>query len=150
MPHDPITVNRHIEEKTYTGGHDRMVFEKYIPPADVETGGFAVDPHRERDLDMARHVRTYLLTRFPVGYEWCVEADIAQGVLKISIPILMGVRNWYVVNLHTTPIDRGVLRGAGEILERYRLSRSRFNLGSFLDARAAHSALVVPSRRVPS
>ncbi len=149
MPSDPIEISRTIVERSSFGGHDSIVKENYIAPMDAD-GRVAADPHRESDRAMAQHVRAFLLTRFPVGYEWCVEADQAQGVIKISLPVLMGVCNWGVINLRTTPIDQGVLRVAGEILERYCQSRTRFQLASWLEARERHSKLVIPSRPIPT
>jgi len=149
MPHDPIDISRTIEEKTTFGGHDSIVKEQYIAPTDAD-GAVAHDPYRDADQALARKVRTFLLTRFPVGYEWVVQADLAHGIVRFNLPILMGVRWWYVVNLRTTPLDQGVLRGAGEILERYCQSRTRFQLAAFLEARHAHSKLLIPSRPIPT
>jgi hypothetical protein len=42
-----------------------------------------------------------------------------------------------------------VLKGGGELLERYRLPRGRFDLDRFLEARAAHSILLDRSKKVP-
>jgi hypothetical protein len=83
------------------------------------------------------------------GHLWGCIAEQRQGIVKFNIPILMGVNNWWIVNLHTTDIVDGMRRGAGEILERYGLARGRFQLVPFLEARQKFSALVVPSRKVP-
>lgn len=148
MPHDPITVHQTIIPKGRDSDHDSVLLDKYIAPANDE-GGVAFDRYKDKDTQLKWQVRNYLVTRFPVGYEWCVESDLAQGVVKISIPVLMGVCKWMAINLHTTDLDAGVLRVAGEILERYLLPRDKFNLAMFLDAREKHSALVVPGRKVP-
>lgn len=141
---EPVTERTHVIERSGAGLHDSIVMEQHIP----QPGGQA-DQFKEADLDIAKWVRTFLVTRFPVGYEWCVRSDLFHGVVMISIPILMGVKQWMVINLHQTDLARGVLICAGEILERYGLSRTSFNLGAFLDARQQHSALVVPKRKVP-
>lgn len=139
-----LVTTRFITEERGGGVHDATVMEQHIAPPGEED-----DPFREADLVVARRVRTFLVTRFPVGYEWCVRSDLRQGVVMISIPILMGVSYWMVINLKQTALGHGVLICAGEILERYGLSRTTFNLGAFLEAREKHSALVVPSRKVP-
>lgn len=142
-----------ITEERGFGVHDATVMVQHVTPA----GGEA-DPFKDADMALARHIRTYLVTRFPMGYEWCVNADLANGIIKFSIPVLMGVSHWYVVNLRRfksaggpgTDLDRAVLHGAGEILERYRLSRSVFDQAAFLTAREQHSKLVVSGRAIPT
>lgn len=147
MPHDPILIDQDVVIGDH-GQHDSVVSTNYIAPSTADCG-IAHDPYKDQDFALAHQVRHYLTTRFPIAYSWCVESDLAQGVVKFSIPILMGVSQWWVINLRTTPIERGVLMGAGEILERYLLPRDKFSLPAFLDARARHSALVVPGRKVP-
>jgi hypothetical protein len=46
--------------------------------------------------------------------------------------------------------SEGILKGGGELLERYRLPRGRFNLDRFLEARENHSIMLDRSRKVPS
>ena len=102
-----------------------------------------------RDLDLAAKIMGWLRTRYP-GYPWAVISDLAQGIVRFNIPIVMGVTHWYIVNLRTTTIEDGLVDGAGEILERYRLPRTHFNAGAFLQAREQHSKLVNPHRLVPT
>ena len=143
---DVVTEKFHVAENRGHGVHDSVIMEQHIP----QPGGEA-DPFYEQDKTLAKWIHTFVTTRFPVGYEWCVRADLAKGVIMFSIPILMGVSNWYVVNLRKTPdLASAVLSGAGEILERYKLSRSTFSAAALLDAREQHSALVVPGRKVPT
>jgi hypothetical protein len=135
-----------ITEERGFGVHDATVMVQHVTPA----GGEA-DPYKEQDLTLAKWIRTYLLTRFPVGYEWCVRADLANKVVMFSIPLLMGTNHWYVVNLpRAGSLDKAVLHGAGEILERYKLSRSVFDQAAFLSAREIHSKLVVQGRPIPT
>src|ERR1700722_19156644 len=140
-----VVTEAFVTEERGHGVHDATLMVQHITPP----GGEA-DPYKAADLALAMKVRAFLLTRFPVGYEWCVCADLAHGIVRFSIPILMGVKHWYVVNLRTTPLDAGVLRGAGEILERYRLSRTLFDITAFLTAREQHSKLVAPRRAIPT
>ncbi|MGP0093131.1 MAG: hypothetical protein ACLPKB_24800 [Xanthobacteraceae bacterium] len=131
------------------GRHDILVLEKYEAPAGDDGGG-APDPFREYDLWVANGMMALLKAAYP-GHFWACQHDTRQRIAKIGIPILMGVSNWMVINLKTHELTPGlVIASGGEILERYRLPRGRLEIGSFLDARARHSALVVPSRKVPT
>jgi hypothetical protein len=70
------------------------------------------------------------------GHFWRIEADHAQGILKLQIPAFMGI-NWYVVpidHLKTDPSMRAVVRGCGEILERYNIPRSGLRMDDFMGA----------------
>jgi len=147
MPHDPIMLGQEIVVKTHTGGHDMVVLDKYVAPANGE-GGIADDPYKAQDSTVKAAMMRWLQKHYP-GYPWAVEADLAQGIVKFNIPILMGIYHWYVVNLRTHDIVDGLHKGAGEILERYRQPRDHFNVGAFLEARQRHSKLVLPSRLVP-
>lgn len=145
---DPVTVHEQIVEKSTPGGHDSLVRTKYVAPTD-DYGNPRHDPYARSDVDLSRYIYTFLMTRLPIGYEWGVTVQQEQGIIDILIPVLTGFRNGYRINMKTTPIDQGVLRGANELLERYRLSRTRFNLGALLEVRETHSGLVVPTRRIP-
>ena len=148
MPHDIITTRQDVLEKTTAGGHDRVVLEKYEAPADGD-GGFAPDPYKEQDIAIARTMMSWLEKHYP-GHLWGCIADSAQGIVKFNLPILMGINHWWVVNLRTHDVIDGMRQGAGQILERYRLKRGRFELVSFLEAREKHSALVDHRRKVPN
>lgn len=148
MPHDPILVGQEIVPKTHTGGHDMVVLDKYIAPAS-DDGGIAFDPFKEQDATVKATMMKWLNKHYP-GYPWATESDLKNRIVKFNIPILMGVNHWYAVNLRTHDIVDGMYKGAGEILERYRQSREGFNLGAFLEARAKHSKLIIPSRKVPA
>jgi hypothetical protein len=100
------------------------------------------------DLATARAVRRILDTAYP-GHDWEVVADSGQGYVAFRIPALMGVNFAYLIKgRDLTP--EAVLKGGGELLERYRLPREKFDLDRFLEARATHSALVDRSKKIPS
>jgi hypothetical protein len=100
------------------------------------------------DFAAARAVRRILDTAYP-GHGWEVVADSGQGYVAFRIPALMGVNYAYLVKgRDLTP--EAVLKGAGELLERYRLPRAKFDLDRFLEARAKHSILLDRSRKIPS
>jgi hypothetical protein len=148
MPNDPITISQDIVLKDIRGGNDRLVLTKYEAPSTPD-GGIAYDPYKEQDIAIAKTMMAWLEKHFP-GHMWGCVSDIKQGIVKFNIPIIMGVCDWYVINLRTTDIIKGLSVGAGQILERYRLPRGRFELDPFLEAREKYSSLVVPSRKVPN
>jgi hypothetical protein len=100
------------------------------------------------DIAAATAVRRILDAAYP-GYDWEVVADSAQGYVAVRIPTLMG-GNWaYKLNgKDVTP--QAVVRGGGEVLERYRLPRGKFDLDRFLEARETHSVLLDRSKTVPA
>ncbi|MBV8755391.1 MAG: hypothetical protein JO328_21265 [Hyphomicrobiales bacterium] len=99
------------------------------------------------DLATARAVRRILDTAFP-GHDWEVLADSRQGYVAFRIPTLMGA-NWAYLIKGRELTPEAVLKGGGELLERYRLPRGKFDLDRFLEARAAHSILLDRRRKVP-
>lgn len=149
MPQDPITQSSTFVEGEGHGAHDMVVLDQYIAPSD-DDGRPAYDPFKAKDAEIKATMMAWLKRHYP-GYPWATEADCAKRIVKFSIPILMGVDNWWVVNLRTHPdIIPAMAQGAGQILERYRLRRGAFQLIPFLEARERHSALVIPSRKVPT
>jgi hypothetical protein len=148
MPHDAEITRQEVVLKDAPGQHDMVLVEKYEAPASGD-GGIAHDPFKAKNAEVAATMMQWLQKHYP-GYPWGCVADLAQGIVKFNIPILMGMQDWWVVNLRTHEVVDGMRKGAGQILERYRLRRGRFELNPFLDARAKHSALVVPGRKVPT
>lgn len=145
MSGDPETTAETVVEGT-NGRHDIVLVERHIAPSEGEE-----DPVKDFDAWRARRVMAVLQHAYP-GHLWAVDHDLKQGVCKISIPILMGICAWWVFNLRTHgELTKGmVIAAGGEILERYGLSRVRFNLATFLEAREKHSALVNRHRSVPN
>jgi hypothetical protein len=148
MPHDVITLREDVLEKTEGNRHDMVVRAQYEAPSGPNLE-VAEDKHKGQDMANARWMMDVLMRVYP-GRPWFVKHDGAQGIADISIPILMGTNDVYRINIRKDPLNEGLLtRCAGELLERYSMSRTRFNLGEFLDAREKHSALVLPFRKVP-
>lgn len=148
MPHDAKTEGQTVLLKDQHGTHDMIVVRKHEAPADGD-GGVAFDEFKQQDAGIAKTMMQWLLKHYP-GYPWGTVADLRNKIVKFNIPILMGVNNWWVINLTTHDIIDGLHIGAGQILERYRLKRGRFELAPFLEAREQHSALVNPRRKVPT
>jgi hypothetical protein len=106
---------------------------------------------RERlraDVAAARAVRRILDTAYP-GHDWEVVADSGQGYVAFRIPALMGMNYAYLVKGRDLTAE-AILKGGGELLERYRLPRGKFDLDRFLAARAEHSILLGRSKKIPS
>jgi len=143
---DPVLEHTVVQAADGAVKHDIVVMQKYIaPPGDEDK----YDVHKDYDMWCAGRVYGLLSKHYP-GHLWCVESDVRGHLVKISIPILMGIGDWYVINLRTHELTPGIIIVAGgEILERYGLFRGVFNDGEFLMARQKHSKLLVPSRKVP-
>ena len=132
MPNDPKTVGfTHVPKGTF-GAHDLAIQAKYEAPAGQD-GLIDTDTFKLKDFEAAKAMSQWLQREYP-GHFWACISDIRQGIVRFNIPVLMGLDKWYVVNLHTHDIIDGMRRGAGEILERYRLKRGRFVLDEFLEA----------------
>ena len=99
------------------------------------------------DVAAARAVRRILDVAYP-GHDWEVIADSGQGYVAFRIPALMGMNFAYLVKGKDLTAE-AVLKGGGELLERYRLPRGKFDLDRFLEARQRHSVLLDRSRKVP-
>ena len=152
MPHDPITVGLTHVEKDGFGQHDLALQAKYVAPASANDNGsigLDTDPFKLRDFEAAGMMSRWLQREYP-GHFWAINCDLRQGVVMFNIPVLMGTDKWYVINLSTHDIVEGLKKGAGEILERYRLKRGRLQLDQFLEARDKHSRLVLPFRKIPT
>jgi hypothetical protein len=150
MPGDPVIERQEVVPGAF-GAHDHVVTESHVAPLSTEIEGMLVeDPHKAADKALAKHVYAFLKTRFPIEYDWFVEADAAQGIVKFNIPMLMNLNHVYVINLRTCgSIGEAVVNGAGELLERFLLPRDKFNLGAILEARCTKSTLVHPWMKVP-
>ena len=110
------------------------------------------DPFQAADLTLAGRVADAIQRHYP-GHPWMIEVSHEQGVVMISIPLFTG-RHKHVIHIKTLKSDpalRKCINAAGEILERYRIPRNRFNVDDFLTSldgipkhqRAHHGKLVV-------
>lgn len=93
---------------------------------------------RDAELNLARQMMEILQREFP-GYPWGCRADSRGGILGITIPGLTGPTAQFVVHIDAVQneddLKRWMKRAGGELLERFRLSRSGFNLLQFQDAK---------------
>ena len=69
------------------------------------------------------------------NYRWAVFVSGEQGIAKVYNLDLTGQHAWVLhldVMFSATDWDRRILRAGGEILERYRLARTRFDLDRWM------------------
>lgn len=146
MPNEAVPF--HSELVNTASGHDLVVTKSYEAPLDAK-GDPIEDKFAAMDMANAEWMFNVLNREYP-GHAWRCRHDGRQGMAYLSIPILMGINKFWAINLKTDPLSRDLLvRAGGEILERYGLSRTRFNLGEFLEARAKHSLLNRPWGKIP-
>lgn len=149
MPHDPEIVGQTVLLKDGPRQHDMIMVERHEAPAN-DNGGVEHDPFKEKDLAIARTMAQWLQRHYS-GHFWSTKSDLKHGVVMFNIPILMGTDWWWVISLSKTDdICKEMARGAGELLERYSIRRGAFHEGEFLEARAKHSRLVLPLRKIPT
>jgi hypothetical protein len=137
-PDEPILVRS--EHVRVNGTPRRQLIAKVEAPSDA--------PDRtDYELWVARRAFELLEAVYP-GHQWLIDFDLVKGGMAISIPVLMG-SNWvYFINQKDLEPKR-VLMAGGELLERYRMRRGKFELGQFLEAREKHSILANNSKKVP-
>jgi hypothetical protein len=104
------------------------------------------DPNFQAEAALVQRAREFAVQRYP-GHPWEFECDIEQGIMKVSLPILSGATNKWVIPLRrhaSTEYDfrKAVLGLCGEILERYKIPRQRFSEADF------HTALhAIPANK---
>lgn len=94
------------------------------------------DGMQQAELDLAHHVAEILVTVYS-GYDWFVEADLFQGIVKFKIPDLMGASLAGVINLGQYPdVPRSIVKKlAGEMLERMGLPRGHATREQIIEAK---------------
>jgi hypothetical protein len=80
-----------------------------------------------------------LLKHYP-GYDWQVKANVGTGMAAINLPFLMRQSFGYQIRLEQLN-DATVLRGAGELLERFKLDRARANAAKYREAQSERRLL---------
>lgn len=94
------------------------------------------DPNAKADVELAKRIGERLHLHYP-GHPWYVEVEHAQGIAKVSIPSLMGWTSYYVIHLSRLAVDPNmteVTKAGGEILERYRIPRNKYDFFAFAEA----------------
>ena len=91
------------------------------------------DPLAAANLELLQKIAPMIEFHYP-GHPWKIETDIRQGILTIELPPLMtkpacGIVR--LIELHTDPGFKTVMRVCGQILERFRLPRNKYDHGDF-------------------
>lgn len=85
-----------------------------------------------RDIELAKELSGVLQKHYP-GHLWAVNVDGAQGVATIKNFKLSG--DWgFLLHLNlfsASEYERRIVMAAGELLERYNLSRGFFRQGEY-------------------
>ena len=109
------------------------------------------DPHKNMKIGMAKWAAGLLQHHYP-GHAWAVRVMVSPkgdgGIIFLSIPALMGDDHGYVCHLSDCWDDNGglrtIVRGGGELLERYGIHRGAFSATDLNSAMnmAAHPSIV--------
>lgn len=103
------------------------------------------DPFLRAKMATAKWTGELLQRHYP-GHPWMVEVRMNRwgGVIQIQLRGIMPVDRWYVVKLSSVISDPGgkrtVLKGAGELLERYQIPRAPFSIDHWKQALQAAPA----------
>lgn len=115
-----------------------------IRPADSHEAQFA-----KLEYWVAKQIGEDLVKHYP-GRQWIVDVDARNGVVVIGCPSV-SLTKGYVLHVRkdsTAPLLLRARKAAGEILERYGVSRSRKIDAQALEAapRTVRDELIVPNR----
>ena len=91
------------------------------------------DEMKDADRRIVQRVAACLELHHP-GHFFKVRVDHAQRLLQMNLPPLLSEPHWYTIPLTVVYCDPGlrcVVRAAGEILERYRMPRSRWSTDDY-------------------
>jgi hypothetical protein len=97
------------------------------------------DPFLRAKMATAKWTGELLQRHYP-GHPWMVEVRMNHlgGVIQIQLRGIMPTNYWYSVKLSNVISDPGgkrtVLKGAGELLERYGIARARFSIDQWQQA----------------
>jgi hypothetical protein len=80
------------------------------------------------DMDMAQKIKAVVQFHYP-DHPWVAAANHQQGVATIGLPDIC--EHHFMIHIAALKTDPGlklVVRGAGQILERYKIPRSGLNM----------------------
>jgi hypothetical protein len=106
------------------------------PDLGDDDGAPAKDPHDGLHLQAVKAIAAALITEYPVHGK-LVALEATGGILMIELPPLIVRPACGIVNLVKTPTyqwGKTAVRVFGEMLERLRLSRQRFDESDFMTA----------------
>lgn len=113
------------------------------------TDKYDPDPYARANMDMAKRIHSVLTFHYP-GHPWHVASNLRHGIVQIGLPTFTSwTYNIRVAELKADPKMNAVKKGAGEMLERYRMPRAGFDIPHYLDAQAKFKPLVNYNRKPP-
>lgn len=93
-----------------------------------------IDRYAAANEALSKRIWHVLQQHYP-GHPWGVGVNHEQGIAQIFLPTFT---EWsWIIRLNELFVDPGmrmVIRGAGEMLERYRMPRSGFDVSHYLTA----------------
>jgi hypothetical protein len=131
-----LAVPRHVAARRHAI-HVKQTFTAPVVDYDKPGAEDEADPHAAADFALGKRIWRALQTWYP-DQRWQVRVDHAQGIIGITLPILMKRNLYQVVHIKSLAADPGlkcIMRAAGECLERLGLPRAGFSLDRFLEAR---------------
>lgn len=118
---------------------------KYNP----HTDRYDPDPYAAANLGMARKIFAVLSYHYP-GHPWHVASNLEQGIAQIGLPTFTSwTYNIRIKDLKGDPGMKVVVRGAGELLERYRMPRAGFDVSHYVAAQQKFKPLANYNKRPP-
>lgn len=118
----PLAQTQQHKARFYTGDKGRVIADANAP----QTGEEFNQDRMRLEFWMAKQIGTDLMKHYP-GRQWHIDCDTVNGVVIISCHSV-SKRKGYYINLGKHTIAELIVRArkaAGEILERYNVSRSR-------------------------
>lgn len=104
----------------------------------LQNDGLAMSQHDGKgsllELGLAKRIAESLMKHYP-AHLWAVNADASTGMVDILNLGLSGMWGYRIrmSEIQDDPSDRLAVMGAGELLERYRISRGRLNANEYHD-----------------
>lgn len=106
---------------------------EHDPLGDVEASG-QIDRFKAADDKLCRDIWAVLQHHYP-GHPWHVAASSKQGMVQIFLPTFSTWSyNIRMADMTADPGFRLVIKGAGEMLERYQLPRAGFSISQYVAA----------------
>ena len=99
------------------------------------------------DFVMAKNMADLLNRQYP-NHLWAVTCQGDQGIATVRNLRLSGHLGYIIklADLYQDPSMKAVLRAGGEILERYRLSRGKFNEDQYTNLPMTRSGLFIAEK----
>jgi hypothetical protein len=129
MQDGTLTLKRETLDRS-RGQNNVEVQQRY-----VRSGLLPDEEDRFAAIDQTRAKMVHdLLTKVYRGHFWEVYCDSSQGILTITIPILLNNYKW-IFKLQDEITPAKVIRAGGEILERFNIPRGHMDVAAFVQAR---------------